>query len=174
MTDILIQFHALPEELRPLIHWSMEELGVHITAFRFWPFQAVEVRLDTLDAPLLDPSIRELALTLEAPTLSIANMNAFLDLHPAALRLDIGRRSEKGLAESCLSCRTWDARSLEVWKKIARKLRGITKAGAIATNPDTGATARSRNHRYTVGAKALDDAGVPIMPVAGGNVLHFV
>ncbi len=129
--------------------------------------------MDDLDALLLDPSVRELALTLEIPTLSVANATAFLDKHPGALRLDIGRRSEKGLRESSLSCRTSDARSLTAWKRVVRKLQCITKAGAIAVNPATGATSRLRSHRYTEGAKALDERGVPMLPVAGAAVLHF-
>lgn len=173
MTDILIQFHALPEELRPLFAWSIVDIEAQITAFRFQPFLAQKVRMDNLDVLLLDPSVREVAFTLEVPTLSVATATAFLDRHPGALRLDMGRRSEKGLRESSLSCRTSDARALTAWKGVVRKLQGITTAGAIAVNPATGATSRLRSHRYTEGAKALDDMGVPMLPVAGATVLHF-
>jgi hypothetical protein len=174
MAGIVIQFHALPEELGPLLHWAMKDLGVHLTAFRFPPFRIVEVRPDTLDALLMDPSVCNFHFTLGAPIRSVTFQSEFLDQNPGSLGLDIGRLSEKGLRESCLSCRDPDARSFEVWKKIARKLKGIAKTGdMIATNPDTGATARYKNQRYTAGAKALDERGVPILPVAGGVVLHF-
>jgi hypothetical protein len=174
MADIIIQFHALPEELGPLLHWAMKDLGVHLTAFRFPPLQAVEVQADTLDALLVDPSIGEFRFTLGAPIRSVTPQNDFFDQNPGSLSLDIGRLSEKGLMESCLSCRTSDARSFEVWKKIARKLKGMTKAGAIDINLANGASGRSRNHRYTPGAKALDEKGVPIKQFpAATTVFHF-
>jgi hypothetical protein len=173
MTDILIQFHALPEDLVPLLHWAVKDLAVHVTAFRFFPFQAEEIRQDMLDALFLEPSTRVIAFTRTRASLPAATKGEFLDNNSGALSLDIGRLSEKGLNESCLSCRTSDVHSLEVWKQIARKLKGITKAGATATSPTTRATSRVRNHRYTAGAKALDERGIPMLPVAGSVLLHF-
>lgn len=173
MPGMIIQFHAVPEELIPLLSWAMKDLSVHITAMRFWPFSAVEMRPDTLEVLFLDPSVQEIKLTLEAPRLPVAMASEFYDRHSSALGLDIGRLSEKGLIESCLSCRDADTRSSDVWKRIAAKLRGITKAGASATSLATGVTAKYKNHRYTSGAKALDDKGVAILPAAGTSVLHL-
>ncbi|MEO1173980.1 MAG: hypothetical protein AAFX94_18330 [Myxococcota bacterium] len=172
MADILVQFHALVDELNGFVRDALEEVPASVTAFRFWPFEAVRVEVDDVEAMLRDHHVREIAFTLDPPKLPVKNSNEFLDLNPSALRLDIGRLSEHGLHESCLSARTTDRRSLEAWRKFARRLRKTTKAGAVAVNPVTGATAMARNHRYTAGAKALSDKGVEIKPI-GGNVLRL-
>ena len=78
MAGILSQFHALPEELRPLLTWAMADLAVHVTAFRFPPFQAVAVRPDALDEFLLfDPLVGEVALTLEVPCYRLRRRASF-------------------------------------------------------------------------------------------------
>ncbi|MEM6274501.1 MAG: hypothetical protein AAF735_04595 [Myxococcota bacterium] len=172
MADILIQFHALIDELNVFVRDALEEIPASVTALRFWPFEAVRVEVDDVEAVLRDVDVREIAFTLGPPKLPVENSNEFLDRNTSALRLDIGRLSEQGLHESCLSARTTDERSLEAWRKFTRRLRKMTNAGAVAVNPVTGATAMAKNHRYTLGAKALSDEGVTIKPV-GGNVLRL-
>jgi len=173
MTDILIQFHAVPDELAAFVREVTAEVPAHMTAFRFFPFSTTLVGVDTVEAAVLDASVRELAFTLDEPRLPVATANEFLARNPSALRLDIGRLSEHGLNESCLSARTSDEAAMEAWRKVARRLRKVTQAGAVGVNSATGATSRLKNHRFTVGAKALDERGVTIRPVAGSAVLHL-
>src|SRR5690349_16095865 len=123
MADVLIQFHALADELVAFVREAVAEVPVHLTAFRFAPFDAVALDADDLEPTLRDESVREIAFTLGPPALAIANSNEFLDRNADALRLDIGRISEAGLRESCLSARTTDERALHAWRKLARKLR---------------------------------------------------
>ena len=172
MADILVQFHAVPAEMGGFVLNALEEVPAYVTAFRFWPFEAVPVEVDGVEAMLRDENIRELAFTLDPPKLPVKSSNEFLDLNPSALRLDIGRQSEQGLRESCLSARTTDGRALDAWRMFARRLRKVTKVGAVAVNPLTGATTLARSHRYTAGAKALADEGVTIRPI-GGNILRL-
>ena len=173
MADVVIQFHAVIDELVEFLQGVTEEFQVHVTALRFHPFSTTLVDNDLIGVTVRDPTVREFALTIDPPSLSAANANEFLDRNPSALRLDIGRLSQQGLAESCLSARTTDEPTIKTWRSVARKLRAITKAGAIATNPATGATSRLRSHRFTIGAKALGDNGVAIRPVAGGAMLRL-
>lgn len=173
MGDILIQFHALPEEISSLVEWVVAEFGVHVTGFRFFPFRCFEVASGAGRVVVEDASIREIALTLEPPVIAAKGMGEFLDLNPGALVLAIGRRSDLGLSESSLSSRTEDERALRAWKAVAMRLKATTQAGAIAVNRETGAVAKLRRHRYTPGAKALDMAGVAILPVAGASVMHL-
>jgi hypothetical protein len=173
MADVLIQFHAAIDELAEFLRDVTEEFHVHVIALRFHPFSATFVKNDLIDVSIHDPAVREFALTIEPPILPALNATEFLNRNPSALRLDIGRLSEQGLNESCLSARTMDERSIDIWRRVARKLRKITQTGAVATNPATGATSKLRNHRFTAGAKALDVIGIIIRPVAGGSVLHL-
>lgn len=173
MTDILIQFHALPEELIPVVRWAVADLGVHLASLRFFPFRVEHVSPEDVEKALLEPSIRELVLALDKLDLSAVTQGEFLRGNRGTLNLDIGRLSDRGLRESCLSCRTSDPRYIEAWRKVARKVRGMTKAGAIAVNPITGATTKATAHRHTKGARALDSRGIPMLPVAGGAVFHF-
>ena len=52
-------------------------------------------------------------------------------------------------------------------KKMASKLKRITKAGVIGINPDSGAEAPFRTHRFTEGARLLEKSGIKILPIAG-------
>jgi hypothetical protein len=173
MTDLSTQFHALPDEFMALVSPFVHENGIHVTAIKFPPFEAYQVDKATISSLFHDNSVKRLFLTLHPPILPASGMNDFLARNGDALILDIGRQSKAGLKESCLAARTNDLDALKTWRKLASKLKAITKAGAIAVNPTTGATSRDRNHRFTAGAKALDDQGVPMLPVAGSAVLHF-
>jgi hypothetical protein len=87
--------------------------------------------------------------------------------------LDIGRKVDAGLQESGLSARTSDNATLGVWRKLSRQIVASTRTGVIAVNPQSGATAPLRSHRFSNGAKTLERAGVPILPVAGTARLRF-
>ena len=170
--DILIQFHAVLEDLTEFVRDVTDEIPVHVTAFRFPPFRATQVDVSDLELTMQDTAVRELALTLE-PALPAETASDFAEQNPSALRLDIGRLSEQGLRESCLSVRTTDDSAILQWKRVAQRLRKLTQAGAVAVNPVTGAKSSLRNHRFTPRAKQLDDDGVVIRPVAGSALLHL-
>lgn len=172
MADVLVQFHATIEELTAFVRAGMEKAPVHMTALRFSPFRATLVGTDALDTTLHDPSVREIAFTLESPNTAAGSTSEFLTFHPSAMRLDIGRLSDRGLAESCLSARTDSKEALEAWRKIARVLKSATEAGVIAVNPSTGAETVMKGHRLTTGAKALYREGAALRPVAGTATLR--
>jgi hypothetical protein len=168
MADISIQFHALPEELRDFVKQCVADFGLRVVAIHYRPFEAVEVEGDRLNEPFLDSSThRRLHFTLGTPTLPAANELDFGDKNPDALRLDIGERSKNELRESWLSARTENAAALAVWKKIAKRLKAMTEKGALAVNSKTGDTGPARGHRYTLGAKALQTSGVPMLDLGG-------
>jgi hypothetical protein len=173
MTGISIQFHALPEETLPLMQECARQSGLHLTAMKFPPPEARLLGVDDLHTGLLEGGVRRIAFTLQPPVLTEETGNRFFDHNPDALILDPGRLTEKGLEESWLSARTSDVAALEVWKRVAKKLRGITKAGAIAINPKTGATAKIRDFRSTVGARALQAKGVRMLPVSGSAIIQY-
>lgn len=173
MSDISIQFHALPEELLPLVEQSVREHRLHVVKMRFFPFEAVEVSPEQLSSVFADSAVGRIALTVTPPDLPANNEMRFLDQNVGALVLDVGRQEKKGLGESWLAARTDDEELLSIWRSIAKRLKAMTKAGAVAVNPATGAEAPVRNHRYTEGAKALETKGVPILPVGGKNRLRL-
>ena len=90
----------------------------------------------------------------------------FCDRNPDALYLDVGVYDNMGLHESHLSARTNNA-AIAVWKKIAKRLKEITKRGATATNPETGGSGPARSQRFTEGAVKLHKAGVPLLTITG-------
>ncbi len=168
MADISIDFHALPEEQRDFVKQAVSDFGLHAVAIRFSPFEAVELVGDRLSEPFTDSSSYErIAFTLGTPSLSVAHELDFADRNPDALCLDIGKRSKTELRESSLFARTENAAALAVWKKIAKRWKGMTKKGALAVHPKTGATGPARGHRYTPGAKALEASGVPMLTITG-------
>lgn len=168
MADISIDFHALPEELRSFVDQIASDYRLHTVAIRYAPFEVIEVVGDALNKLFADSSThRRLQFTLKSPTLPVTGILDFGDKNPDALRLDIGESSKTVLRESWLSARTENAAALSVWKKIAKRLRGMTSKGALAVHPDTGATGDAGSHRYTAGAKALEDSGVAMLTITG-------
>ncbi len=173
MADLSLQFHCLPDEVIPLVFSFVEEVQANVVAIRFHPFEVRLVSKDDLAGVLRDPDVRRVAFTVNTPNLSASTMNTFLDHNPGTLLLDVGRRQDVGLKESWLTSRTDDAVTLANWRKLAKKIRSLTTVGAVAVNPQTGATAKLKDHRFSAGAKALEREGVPILPAAGSARLRF-
>jgi hypothetical protein len=174
MTDISIQFHAVPEELLALVKAAVPDFGLHVVAMRFFPFAAIEADLDRLEGVFAEGSpCHQLGFTIEEPVLPQTGAMDFLDKNPGALRLNVERKGKEGLRQSLLSARTDHSATLAIWKKIAKRLKNITQAGVIVTNPDTGAFVRDRNFRYSAGALTLASSGVIMLPIAGGNRIEF-
>lgn len=174
MTTINIQFHALPAEVAAFAKQCMEDFNLYAVAMRFFPFEAVEVSVDELGS-LSDavPPYRELALTLTKPLLPAKNDSDFKERTPNRLRILLATIESEGLRQIALSAQTDDPNALSIWKKVANRLKKLTHTGVIALNPDTGAMSPARTFRYTPGAKAAASSGVPMLPIAGGNLLIF-
>lgn len=171
MADISIQFHALPEELRDFVRQAVSDYGLHVVAIRFPPYEAIELDPDQLDEAFADSSpYDQLTFTVHKPRLPAKGNMELWDKNPDALNLQFGRGTENGLVESHLLARTENAAALAVWKKIAKRLKGMTEKGALAVQPKTGATGSARDHRYTAGAKALEASGVAMLTITGINL----
>jgi len=169
MPGISCQFWALPEEMAPLIDGVVRKFELHTVGMKFFPYRAVEIRLDQLRESILSfPEYRRYAFTLNPPSVvESADQIEFANMNPDRLTIDIGRVTEKGLTESWLTTRAQCQKAFAVWKEIAKRLRKMTTAGVTAINPETGESGYERTFRYTVGAKQCEAAGIPILPVAG-------
>ena len=168
MADISIQFHASHAELRDFVKQAVSDFDLHVVAIRYPPYEAVELDTNRLDEAFADSSpYDELAFTLRQPKLPAKGNMELWDNNPDALRLMVGKRTKTELRESWLSARTENDTAFAVWKKIAKRLKGMTEKGALAVNRKTGATGPARWHRYTAGAKALESSGVLMLTITG-------
>jgi hypothetical protein len=168
-----VQFYALPEEVLRFLLRQIDDFSLHVATIRHFPYEVVKIDKAALGGAFADPSVWGLMLTVDLPKIPATGRNDLLDNNPDALLLDIGRRSEKGLTESWMTVRASAPEAVAVWSKVVRRLKAMTRVGATAINPKTGATARARNQRYTDGAKALNDEGVTMLPMAGGAILKL-
>ncbi len=174
MADISIQFHAVPDELLAFAKAIVADFGVHVVAMRFSPFEAIEVNPARLDEIVAEGSpYHQLGFTVNSPELPATGAMNFLDKNPGALRLTVERANKEGLRQSLLTARASDPAVLSIWEKVAKRLKEMTKAGVVVSNPDTGKSTQNRTHRYSAGAKALAASGVPMLPLAGGNRIEF-
>lgn len=174
MTDICTQFHALPEEVTAFAKQCMEELGLYAVAMKFFPFEATEVTAEEM-GKITQASLPHghLALTLTKPKMPAKDQFDFYAKNPGHLHISLPTKDPEGLRQVALSTRTDDPELLSIWRKVARRLKGMTRAGVFVMNPDTGASGWQRTFRYTEGAKAMASTGVPMLPVAGGNLVIF-
>jgi hypothetical protein len=173
MPSISIQFHALPNELATFVQQFVSEMGLYAVAITFPPFAARQAAAADVTSLIVEGPCLRLVFTERPPYLPIVSETEFWEKNPGSLDLLIGRMTPKGLKQSALGCGTAAPPISPTWKKIARKLRAATKAGTISINPDTGATGRVKSFRYTLGAKALSDQGVPILPLGGGTLMKL-
>ena len=175
MPDISIQFHAAPGELLPFVKGIVEDFGLHICMIKAFPFSVEEIEL----IKLLEGEVsvyldcKHLVFTLTKPNLSGADQLEFINQNPEQMLLDVGKMIPKGLEQSWLAARTSDPSVLGVWKAVAKRLKGMTSAGATTVNQINGATGKSRSHRYTEGAKALQLQGVNMVSLTGTTIFKF-
>lgn len=173
MADISIQFHALPEETIPVVGAFIDDLRPHVLCIGFPPFEVWQIDRSQIAEAMQDENVRRIALVLGKPIPTAGTMSQLLERNPDALILDIGRKGGEGLKESWLTASTSNAEALKAWRKLAKIIRSMTKTGAIAVNPSTGATAKLKDHRFSDGAMRLDAKGVPMLPAAGTSRLRF-
>ena len=173
MSDISIQFHALPAELLNLIQQWVDHYALHVTRVESGPFQLTKLRSPNVAClPPIRGTVR-LALTASEPNLSATSDGVFADQNPDRLTIDLGAPSEKGLRESWFTTRAKDTYAVRIWKSLATELKRQTIAGAVAIHPLTGAKSVLRSHRYTQGAAQFWKNGGIILPAAGVTILRL-
>jgi hypothetical protein len=174
MPDISIQFHAIPDEMRDFAEEIVHDFSLHMVAMKFFPFEAVEVKPNDIARVFSDESpYREFMFTVTDPVVEGTGNMKILDENPGALRLTIERKTKEGLGQSGLDVRTDDPALLPIWRAVARRLKGMTKAGVTIVNPITGDRGWYRTFRYSSGAKAWADSGIPILGLGGFHRLDF-
>jgi hypothetical protein len=171
--DSSSQFHALPEELVQFVREQVAEFGLRVATVRHFPYRMEELDTKDLLEAFADPTVYSLVLAVPPLVAPVNDLNDLLQKNPGALLLDIGRRTENGLRESWIRARASAPDVVKVWKKIFSRFKRVTRAGATAINPATGATSRARDHRYTEGAMALNREGVAMLPMAGTAILRL-
>jgi hypothetical protein len=105
------------------------------------------------------------------------NANTRLELrkiNPNIVLIDVGIETETELRESCLSLASKEAEFQVTAKKVAARLKRLTKGGAIAVSPKTGAEVKIVSLRYTEGARKLFEQGLKIKPFAGNSLLKLL
>lgn len=176
MNSVLIQFHSTVEELVEFVQSVSSDFGLVIVLMTLKPFRVEEVsgELDLLkiQEALINTDVR-LVLLSESASMGASNSDEFLKKNSGSIEFDVGRSTDNSLNESALSFMSDDEAAYSIAKKIATRLKKITKAGVIAVNPDSGAEAKIRTHRYTKGAKLKYDEGFKILPVAGKSLLKL-
>ena len=176
MYSVLVQFHSTVEELVEFVQFTSSTFDLATVLLILKPFEVEVVSggLKLLEVKeVLQSSDVRLVLLRESVDVSALNPDDFLKKNPDSIEFDVGRSIDKTLEESALSFMSNSEDAYSIAKKIASKLKKITKAGVIAVNPESGDEAKIRNHRYTKGAKLMYDEGFKILPVAGNNFLKL-
>ncbi len=174
MADISIQFHALPVEVALFAEEIARDLQLYVLAMRYSPFDLREISNGkVVHFREEHPAYKRYAFTLTKPVLPVTDELDFSRKNPDYLRLDIGRIVENGLEQSWLTARTNNPQALVAWRKVAARLKRMTKQGATATDPKTGASSRLRSFRYTAKAEAEESRGLVMLPPAGTSHLKL-
>lgn len=176
MKSLLVQFHAVPEEILDFVKSVSRDLGLVVVVMVLKPFKIELIdNLDKLEEILAQKREADIRIALKAGEIDLTakSPNNFFDLNSDCITVDIGTLSARALNESSLSFQSDSTEAFRTANKVANKLKKFTKSGAIAVNPDTGAEAKIRSHRYTEMAKQKYDEGIKILPVAGKNLFKL-
>jgi hypothetical protein len=77
------------------------------------------------------------------------------DLNPGTFVVDIGVHKPGELGESFARVRVVNQEDLKTWRSLMKDWKSKTELGMYAMDPVTKATCPSRNHRVSLGAKAM-------------------
>lgn len=170
MNKLSMQLHALPEEVDVLLSDLLNDDSVFITSAKGLRgslfFSLNEKRRYLTD-------VNALIFTLSRPHLSARSMHDFLGLNPGALIYEVGKLTSVGLNESWLSAMTENKDAMKRWKRAVKLIQAATVGGGVAVNPNTGATAPMKGHRFTVGAHEKYLKGVEMLPSAGNSLIKI-
>lgn len=167
MASLSIQFHATLDELVNLVETWMTDHSIHATAVEYRPYAATPMTKTDVRTTMMRQQVRRLMFTEKPPDCGVSGNIELLDKNIGALLLEIGRLGPRGLDE----CRLSTMQATATWKKIAGHLKRQTKSGVVGINENTGASGYYRNHRYTIGAKALSSNGIVMRPFAQSPVV---
>lgn len=173
MKKISIQFHATLTELVEYINAMLSEFGLAVTIMTPKPFALKKGGGQLSVDDFSSENDTRIIFTKEKPIIDASSPNNFYDLNPGTIGLHVGRLTDQGLKESAFSFMSDDQNKIDLANKLASRLKKITKAGAIAINPISGAEAVVRSHRYTEGAKSMYDGGVRMLPLAGNSLIKL-
>ena len=175
MLNTVVQFHASPEEICTLCDDWITKFSLSFCAIRYFPFEAIFIDQADLRHPatLQKQKIREIILTPSQPEIRAQLGGEFFDKNPDFIRIRIGRYDGESLHESSVSAYSEDDEIARSWRKIIKELKQATKAGAKAINPDSGASVRVRDHRYSVGAMQLQNEGIAMKPLGGKSIIQL-
>jgi hypothetical protein len=173
----MIQFHASIEEILAYVDSTRTKLTLDTVLLYESPYEVKQIQHDeAFDEKLLD-SIRQdasLVLLESVDVATTSSRQAFHERNPGAVFIEIGNETSDGLYQSALSFMSDNEQELKLAKKIAARLKRITKAGPVAVNPKTGDECVVKTYRYTEGAKEKYESGIIIRPVAGGCILKLL
>lgn len=172
MTDILIQFHAMPEETCRLVASVAIENTLHVAAVRYFPYRVSQVDPQSiLSACQTGDFPDRLVLTVSPPDLNVTENLELYERNVGCLIIDNGALSNGELRESALSARSNDPTQLKMWRRISSRLKSMSSSGVFVINPTTRAYASSKNHRFTEGAAAFHRSGGILRPIGGNYIV---
>lgn len=149
-----IQFYALPDEISNFICEVQQEFHFYIVRFEYQPWCAKLIATKDGYASALRLTPGRYNLYNYMPDLSIEKPSDFRDKNTNAISIDIAPLSDGSLDESALSTMADEEDiAFAQAKKIAYKLKKITKAGVMFKNVELDVEGLSRTHRYSNGVQ---------------------
>lgn len=167
MKKLSLQLHALPEEVTDLLSDPLNDPNIFVVTGESNP-----IRFCLKENNKFEPSkFRVIIFTTHPPKLEANSVYDFIGLNPEALVFEIGHITQNGLAESWLAAVTTSSEVEKRWRQVVKSIRSATLSGALAMNPNSGATVPIKGHRFTIGAQKAFLNGVKILPSAGNSIV---
>jgi len=157
MNSYIVQFYSTTKELVEFAHSMRIQFNLTMVIVTRHLIDEIRNSVGTASLLLFDGDVK----------FGSSSISEFCSMNSNGIKLNVGTETDSLLAESSLTFYSKDDEVYKIAKKVASKLKKITKPGAVVVNPRSGAESVYKFLRYTVGAKASYDNGMIIRPTQG-------
>lgn len=174
MPSMLVQFHAMAEDLGLFLAAAEAEYAACVTVARWHPFSLAKMDGSSNSVEwsrfLRDSGISA-AYISDRQVISAATSGAVIDKNPGVVVLTIGRFVNDGVEESSLSYRSHDSSGIDFAKRVFGKLKKLSVAGGVARSLKSGETMLLRAHRFMPLAVRAASQGLNLYSLGRGSIL---
>jgi hypothetical protein len=151
MGSLIIQFHAVPEDMEDLISMLQStvpeaKLYLRLKSRKFIEYKA-EFNID-----FQNNEVEWIVASVLSIDVSNTSFDKLIDTHPAALHIEVPEIRDNKVREIAASAKAWDERGdvqLKAWTRFFRKFRKQLHSGAFISSSQTGNGAFYKNAHAT-------------------------
>ena len=175
MGSLIIQFHAVPDDMEDMIGLLSSVVPEANFYLRLKSREFVKYTPELASLFVLN-QVDWIVASLVPIDVTCTTFDKLIDTHPASLHIEVPELCTHFVREVAASAKAWDERGdapLKAWARFIRKFRKQLYSGAYLTTPSSPEGRYYKNAHATARAIAAAKAGLTLKAVAGDAVYDF-